>query len=116
MERISHFDVNDRKVVALAGPTLDGSSATNVVVKEIASKDIMFAVEINSDASMIALSPMSENVAVYSKDSTLRVWSISSRLIILNVIIESAMKIEFEGENSIVIDDEEGKRRISFAK
>lgn len=48
MKKISHFDINDRKVVALAGPTLHDSSVTKVVVKEIASKENMIAVEVDS--------------------------------------------------------------------
>ena len=48
MSKISHFDVNDRKVVALAGPSLHDSSITKVVVKGIASKVIMFEAEVNS--------------------------------------------------------------------
>ena len=43
-------------------------------------------------------------------------WSVTLSSIILSVPIEKATKIKFEGENSIVVDSEEGKRRISFTK
>ena len=57
MKKISLFDVNDRKVVALAGPSLSGSSVTKIVVKAIDAKENMFAIEIDSEAVIIALSP-----------------------------------------------------------
>lgn len=46
----------------------------------------------------------------------MRVWSVPSKSIILSVAIEKATKIKFEGENSIAVNTEEGKRRISFTK
>lgn len=104
MSKISHFDVNDRKVVAIAGPALHDSSVTRVVVKEIASIVNMFEAEVDSEASIVALSPLSESVAVYSKDSTLRVWSVASKSIIMSVEIEKATKIQFKDENSIAVD------------
>ena len=43
-------------------------------------------------------------------------WSVTSSSIILSVPIEKATKIKFEGENSIIVDSEERKIRISFTK
>lgn len=57
LKRITHFDVNDRKVVALAGPLISDSSVTKVLVKAIAAKENMLSVEFNSEATIIALSP-----------------------------------------------------------
>lgn len=116
MSKISHFDVNDRKVVALIGPALRDSSVTRVVVKEIASKVNMFETEVDSEVSIVTLSPLQERIAVYSKDSTLRVWNVPTKSIIFSLVIEKATTIKFEGENSFVVDAQEGKRRINFTK
>ena len=57
MKKISHFDVNDRKVVAFAGPSLSDSSVAKVVVKAIAAKENMLTAKFHSKVVIIALSP-----------------------------------------------------------
>jgi WD40 repeat protein len=77
MRKIACFDVNDEKVVALAGPSAKDPKVSRIIVKSPSSDAYLFQITLAASVEGIALSQKGDMVAVCS-DATVKVWDIAS--------------------------------------
>jgi hypothetical protein len=78
MRKIACFDVNDEKIVALAGPSIEDSKVSRIIVKPLSSEAYLFETTLTASVQVIALSQKGDKVAVCS-DADVKVWDIASK-------------------------------------
>jgi WD40 repeat protein len=111
MTAITHYDLNDEKVVALAGPSINGK-VDRIIVKAISSEEYLFSTTIADSVQDLALSQKEGKVAVCSSDSTVRVWDVSSKALIFERKVEGDTGVEFRGENTLLIKHKDGEEEV----
>jgi hypothetical protein len=78
MRKIACFDVNDENIVALAGPSIEDSKVSRIIVKSLSSEAYLFETTLTASVQVIALSQKGDKVAVCS-DAAVKVWDIASK-------------------------------------
>jgi hypothetical protein len=113
MRKIACFDVNDEKVVALAGPSLYDSQASRIIVKSLSSEAYLFETTLIASVQVIALSQKGDMVAVCS-DAAVKVWDIASKSLLLTREAAGVVEAKFNGKESILIKTSEGEETLQF--
>jgi WD40 repeat protein len=113
MRKIACFDVNDEKVVALAGPSIEDSKVSRIIVKSLSSDAYHFSTTFAASVEDITLSPKGDKVAVCS-NSVARVWDVISNKLLFEKAKPGVIEVEFKGEGSLLIRTTEGEETVQF--
>jgi WD40 repeat protein len=113
MQKITFFDVNDEKVVALAGTAIEDPTMSRIIVKSLSSDAYLFSTTLAASVDGIALSPKGDKIAVW-RISAVRVWNIASKSLLLVQETAEVVGVEFKGEGSLFIRTSEGEKTVQF--
>jgi WD40 repeat protein len=113
MRKIACFDVNDDKVVALAGPSLNDAKLSRIIVKSLSSDAYHFSTTFAASVEDITLSPKGDKVAVCS-NSVARVWDVVSNKLLFEKAKPGVIEVEFKGEGCLLMRTIEGEETVQF--
>jgi hypothetical protein len=113
LQKITFFDANDEKVVALAGTAIEDPTMSRIIVKSLSSDAYLFSTTLAASVEGIALSPKGCRVAVWT-NSAMRVWDIASKSLLIAQERLGVIGVEFKGEGILLIRTSEGEKTVQF--
>jgi hypothetical protein len=113
LRRIDCFDLNDNKVVALTGPSIENPNVSRIIVKSLSSDAYLFSTTFAALVEDITLNSKGDKVAVCS-NYAVTVWDITSKSILLVRETAQVVEIEFKGDGSLLIKTNDGEETVQF--
>lgn len=102
LSSISLFDVSANDVSVFVGPSQNSPNTTILIVKAYSSDNILFQTEVQELVD-VAISPKGDLIAAYSKTEVLKIWNVTSGVMLLERSISGVVDIKFTRNNKLIV-------------